>query len=123
MSITDKQIEIVSLAMMNANRFMPGYIVDEADPLGVNKSIKAGLEAYEDSKWIKFDADDESTWPNLSRSSLGPSEESDYLFSQLGGDLVFMVKKNDGSIVWVDSNDQIENRCITHYQYPPKFKG
>lgn len=96
--ITDEQIDIVS------KQLSISYADDEM-------RVRKALEAYEQSKWVRFDADDESTYPPFDVRVL----------TKLKGD--FGV---DMSIDFMAHNKEWYNairlRYVTHWQHLPTFK-
>lgn len=81
--ITDEQINEAYEPIRKA-----GYVIHH---LGC---VKDALEAYEQSKWMKFDVDDESSYP--------PIESGSGIFSEKvitnGGDIAvfFVIRINNG---------------------------
>ena len=76
-------------------------------------SVRTALEAYEQSKWVEFDVDDESTWPVVPDGWLN----------------VEVIVHDAKNITDKVSHDYFRPTCgfnhysdVTHWQYLPEFK-
>ena len=77
------------------------------------EDMRKALEAYEQSKWVEFDVDDESTWPVVPDGWLNVEV------------IVHDAKNITGKV----SHDYFRPTCgfnhysdVTHWQYLPGFK-
>lgn len=95
--ITDEQISIV------ADILSQGFSDNDA-------RVRKALEAYEASKWVKFDVDDSTTYPPNSNHVIVLYHSG--AVSCDGWVKGLMTWKYAGCI-----------NCVTHWQYLPKFKG
>ena len=96
--ITDEQITEALTA------YLDGY-----GARSLNESMRKALEAYEKSKWVKFDIDDKSTHPqNLQHVIVL------YHTGVVGSDKWSILK------IWMFSGCK---ECVTHWQPLPEFKG
>ena len=89
------------------NAFINAFELNGGHFLGNNEfdTVRKALEAYEQSKWVKFDVNDESSYP--------PARS-------------VIVKKKNGSIgVAFFANNRWSPRkdiVVTNWQYLPQFK-
>lgn len=97
--ITDEQVEIVSSILAQ------GYSNND-------DRVRKALEAYEQSKWVKFDVNDESTYPKLDDESQCPI----YLLNQDSDISTFRQAHKD----WINCFG--EKITVTHWQSLPEFK-
>ena len=81
-------------------------------------SVRTALEAYEQSKWVKFDEEDESTYP----------EKDSEVLLQIGYSFIvgwLYVDDNQTDRIWVCSesrNEITDLSKVSRWQYLPEFK-
>ena len=102
--ITDEQVKIAANSYLS--RPIDSYLPD-----GNLTDMRKALEAYEQSKWVKFD--DESTWPVVPDGWLN----------------VEVIVHDAKNITDKVSHDYFRPTCglhhysdVTHWQYLPEFK-
>ena len=103
--ITDEQVKIAANSYLS--RPIDSYLPD-----GNLTDMRKALEAYEQSKWVKFDVDDESTYPPFDVRVLTKLKDD------FGKDM--SVDFMTHSFEWYNS---IRLSYVTHWQYLPEFKG
>ncbi len=114
--ITDEQVKEAVNAWANAralNRFStnPEFSFDA-------EAMRKALEAYEQSKWVKIDVDDESTYPQKTGFYVafdGRYESYKYWDRAIGGD------KRSINQSWFVS-ESVNSKKVTHWQPLPIFK-
>ena len=107
--ITDEQI-FTACEVFYKNERVLGHNLDVA--------MRKALEAYEQSKWVKFDVDDESTWPQRTGHHIifdGCYVAYKRWDRAIGGD------KRCVNQSWFVS-ESVNFKKATHWQYLPTFK-
>ena len=107
--ITDEQVKIA----------IEAYWSNETDEL---PAMRKALEAYEQSKWVKFDVDDESTYP---KKVLVLARAFDISIDKNVIDIFhFMDSEKHKVFSRIDKNFYTEMVLITdvYWQYLPEFK-
>ena len=73
------------------------------------EGMRKALEAYEQSKWVKFDINDQSTYPPL---------ETDVACDE--GYAVYLLRRTEKEFAWKFS-DSDDTPAVTHWQPLPTF--
>lgn len=97
--ITDEQVKAAIFAYHDEHHYHPQIMAD----------MRKALEAYEQSKWVNFDVDDETTHPRDSQVCIVV-----YHTGRVSAD-----KWSDLHRFWVYASCRT---CVTHWQYLPEFK-
>lgn len=105
--ITEEQVK---LAMKTFDIAMDGR--DDGQSQNELNCMRKALEAYEASKWVKFDEYDESTYPPFDVRVLTKLKGGDFGFDM---SIDFMTH----SFEWYNS---IRLSYVTHWQLLPEFK-
>lgn len=113
MEITDSQIDNVYKAENTAIKSLD--IDTESEK---RYSVKrAGLEAYDKSKWIRLDPNDEDTWPDYDCYVLTH-------FQVDGVNNTTSIQKFDESAnSFMTTDEEDYDSAITHWQPIPQFNG
>lgn len=72
-------------------------------------AMRNAIEAYEQSKWVKFDINDQSTYPPL---------ETDVACDE--GYAVYLLRRTEKEFAWKFS-DSDDTPAVTHWQPLPTF--
>jgi hypothetical protein len=97
--ITDEQVKAAVTTYHDAYHHHPQIMAD----------MRKALEAYEQSKWVKFDAYDKSTYPPFDVRVL----------VKLKGDFDVRIDFMTHILEW---HNAIRLSYVTHWQYLPEFK-
>jgi len=102
-NITDEQCKVFNRASVEY-RNLEGMLTSQIN------EVKAGLEAYEQSKWIKFDKGDERTWPgNMERVFVRDED-------------IGCLSARHSSAGWYLEGELDKSDKVTHWQPLPTFK-
>ena len=110
--ITDEQVRLVANILLNA-------------PFGHNPpddwvtDTRKALEAYEAGKWVKFDVDDESTYPPLDQVVMCKPFNEPVLQMSLIHDAH---PQFDGLFFEDERGFYTDIKCIAYWQPLPEFK-
>lgn len=108
--ITDEQLRITCKAFYGKH-IQPDCCCDEELQV-----IRRTLEAYEQSKWVKFDVNDESTWPQRKGHHIACDGRNVFhKYWDNTGDRRF---RNNSWFV----ADSVLFKKVTHWQPLPEFK-
>ena len=94
-----------------ANDFGANLEYDNADTC-YPENVKECLEIYEQSKWVKLDGDDTSTWPRSDKPVIGKTNFGEYHTVTLR---VMVAKLRN-------NNAGYKSEHYTHWHPMPKFK-
>jgi hypothetical protein len=97
--ITDEQVKAAVSTYHDAYHHHPQIMAD----------MRKALEAYEANKWVRFDADNESTYPPFDTRVL----------VKLKGDFDVRIDFMTHNKEWYNA---IRLRYVTHWQHLPTFK-
>lgn len=101
--ISDKQIEEFENRIESIiEAYAPSSIVRE--------ELRNAIEAHEQNKWIEFDKDDTSTWP----------EPNTPVLITDGENIGHAVQPGTGFFRIIASNTPVAHN-LTHWQYPPEL--
>ena len=104
--ITDEQV----------NCFIAFVLTTQTPVSDVREDVRKALEAYEKSKWVKFDIDDESTYPQRTGHHIAfDGRYVSHKYWNNTGD------KRGTNQSWFVS-ESVNAQKVTHWQPLPEFK-
>lgn len=113
--ITDEQVDLATNAMTDYEDKM----FDGIGSVTVNDAVRVALETYEQSKWVKFDVDDKSTFPPIDK-------DSDYLSIPVNTSTGFTVRFSYIAYEWLTEDGCFVDERISYenlyWQPLPEFK-
>lgn len=110
--ITDEQVRIACKAFYG-NHIQPDCCCDEELQV-----IRRALKAYEQSKWVKFDVNDESTYPPLDQVVMCKPFNEPVLQMSLIHDAH---PQFDGFFFEDERGFYRDIKCIAYWQYLPDY--
>ena len=107
--ITDKQVNVfINVFELNGGHFLGNNEFD---------SVRKALEAYEQSKWVKFDVNDESTYPKRVGNHI-VSDGRNVSHKYWDNTREHKQYRNQSWFV----SESVNNKKVTHWSYLPEFK-
>ena len=118
--ITDEQVNVA------CNRINERHSYTVAS----KKAMREVLETFEQSKWVKFDIGDVSTWPPMTKQPYASIQvmvyctdnKETFYGSQFVTNLHRLLPTNKGYSYWIHPFDRDKRLNVTHWQPLPEFK-